>query len=488
MDSSTPQLKKANTLDINNISQRLRDAQYAVRGELVIIADQMQRDIDEGKRKDFDKIVFCNIGNPQAVGQKPLTFIRQVLSLLEYPDLLNNPNIDSLYPKDVIERAKEFLKKTKFGVGAYSNSQGFYFVVQDIAAFIEKRDGYKSDPKNIFLSNGASEGIQMFLLSLIRNNTDGVLLPIPQYPLYSALLSLLGGTKIDYYLDESQGWGLSMDELNNAVNTARSKGINPRAIVVINPGNPTGQCLEVENMIEIIKFCHRENIILIADEVYQENVYVEGKKFTSFRKVLFDMGEEYNDVQLFSCHSISKGFLGECGQRGGYFELVNIKEEVRDQIYKLASTRLCPNTLGQLVVSMMVRPPKEGEPSYELYQKERSNVLNELKELSILLTEELNNVPGIHCVRPQGAMYIFPSVTLPEKFNEEAKKLGKHPDFLWAKYMLKEAGVCVVPGSGFGQKPGTNHFRTTFLADKDSLRDAVRRMKTVQEKIMKEFA
>ena len=483
-----PQLRKVNSLTIDNISQKVRDAQYAVRGELVIIADKMQREIDEGKRSDFEKIVFCNIGNPQAVGQKPLTFIRQVLSLMEYPALLNNPNIDLLYPKDVIERAKEYLKGTKFGIGAYSNSQGFYFVVKDIANFIEKRDGYKTNPKNIFLSNGASEGIQMFLLTIIRNKNDGVLLPIPQYPLYSALLSLLGGTKIDYYLDEDKSWGLSIEELNNAVNSAKKNGINPRSIVVINPGNPTGQCLEIENMKEIIKFCHKEDLILIADEVYQENIYIEGKKFTSFRKVLLDMGEEYNDVQLFSCHSISKGFFGECGQRGGYFELVNISEEVRDQIYKLASTRLCPNTLGQIVVSIMTRPPKEGEPSFELYNQEKTNILNQLKERSIMLSEELNNIPGIHCVRPQGAMYIFPNVTLPAKFVEEAAKKGKPADFFWAKRMLEEAGVCVIPGSGFGQKQGTYHFRTTFLADKDSLKDAVRRMKIVQEKIIKEYS
>ena len=483
-----PQLRKVNSLTIDNISQKVRDAQYAVRGELVIIADKMQREIDEGKRSDFEKIVFCNIGNPQAVGQKPLTFIRQVLSLMEYPALLNNPNIDLLYPKDVIERAKEYLKGTKFGIGAYSNSQGFYFVVKDIANFIEKRDGYKTNPKNIFLSNGASEGIQMFLLTIIRNKNDGVLLQIPQYPLYSALLSLLGGTKIDYYLDEDKSWGLSIEELNNAVNSAKKNGINPRSIVVINPGNPTGQCLEIENMKEIIKFCHKEDLILIADEVYQENIYIEGKKFTSFRKVLLDMGEEYNDVQLFSCHSISKGFFGECGQRGGYFELVNISEEVRDQIYKLASTRLCPNTLGQIVVSIMTRPPKEGEPSFELYNQEKTNILNQLKERSIMLSEELNNIPGIHCVRPQGAMYIFPNVTLPAKFVEEAAKKGKPADFFWAKRMLEEAGVCVIPGSGFGQKQGTYHFRTTFLADKDSLKDAVRRMKIVQEKIIKEYS
>jgi len=477
-----------NTLNIDNINQRVRDAQYAVRGELVTIADQMQRDINSGKRTDFEKVVFCNIGNPHAVGQKPITFIRQVLSLVEYPELLENPNIHLLYPEDVIERAREYVIGTKNGVGAYSNSQGFDFAVKDVANFIEARDGYKPDTKNIFLTNGASEGIQMFLNTIIRNNMDGVLLPIPQYPLYSALLTLLGGTKVNYYLDENKGWGLSINELNSAVSKAKMKGINVRCIVVINPGNPTGQCLEIENMQEIIKFCQRENLILIADEVYQENVYIEGKKFTSFRKVLLDMGEEYNDVQLFSCHSVSKGFLGECGQRGGYFEMININNEVRDQIYKLACTRLCPNTLGQLVVSMMTRPPKEGEPSFELYQKEKSTIINNLKERSILLTKELNAIPGITCERPQGAMYIFPKVELPPKFIEEAERLGKKPDFLWAKHMLEEAGVCVIPGSGFGQQPNTYHFRTTFLADQTTLKDAVHRMKAVHEKILKEYS
>jgi len=485
--SSHPSLD-INNLTVDNINQRVREAQYAVRGELVTIADQMQKDINSGKRTDFEKIVFCNIGNPHAVGQKPISFIRQVLSLVEYPDLLNNPNIHLLYPEDVIERAREYIVESKNGVGAYSNSQGFDFVVKDIANFIEARDGYKADPKNIFLSNGASEGIQMFLKTIIRNNMDGVLLPIPQYPLYSALLTLLGGTKVNYYLDESRGWGLSIDELNTAIVKARMMGVNVRCIVVINPGNPTGKCLDVENMKEIIKFCQRENLILIADEVYQENVYMEGMKFTSFRKVLLDMGDEYKSVQLFSCHSVSKGFLGECGQRGGYFEIININEDVRDQIYKLACTRLCPNTLGQLVVSMMTRPPKEGEPSFGLYQLEKNTILNQLKERSLMLTKELNNIPGITCERPQGAMYIFPSVQLPPRFIEEAEKQGKKPDFLWAKYMLEEAGVCVIPGSGFGQKPGTYHFRTTFLADQNSLTDAVHRMKVVHERLLKEFS
>ena len=488
IDVITGKSKKENTLDINNINQNLVKSENAIQGELSLIGEQMQKEIDEGKRHDFDKIVFCNIGNPQAVGQKPITFYRQVLSLLEHPELLDETNIESLYPKDVIERAREYLEKSKFGVGAYTNAQGFEFILDDVAEFIEKRDGYKSNTTNIFLTNGASEGIQMIFITIIRNKRDGILIPIPQYPLYSDTITLLGGTEIHYYLDESKGWGISMEEIKNNVKSARLRGINPRGLVVINPGNPTGQILEVENMKEIIEFCHKENIVLMADEVYQENVYAEGKKFISFRKVLYDMGEEYNDVQLISFHSVSKGFLGECGHRGGYFELVNINPEVTEQIYKLASARSCSNTLGQLMVSLMVRPPKEGGPSYDLFQEEKYNILNELKERSILLAEEFNNIPGLQCSVPQGAMYIFPSIDLPKKFIEEAKKLGKEPDFLWCKYMLEEAGIVLVPGSGFGQKPGTYHFRSTFLPDKDTLRGAAYRMKAVQEKILEEYS
>lgn len=476
-----------NKLTIENINQRLRDMQYAVRGELVTMADTMQKEISTGKRDDFDQVVFCNIGNPHAVGQKPISFIRQVLSLCEYPELLENPNVNLLFPPDVIQRAREYIVKSKSGTGAYTNGRGYDFVIEDVCNFIERRDGYRPDPQNIFITNGASEGIQMFLNATIRNNLDGVLLPIPQYPLYSALLVLLGGSKISYYLDEEKNWGLSMEELNRAIAQARIKGVNARSLVVINPGNPTGNCLNIENMKEIIKFCQKEGLILIADEVYQENVYTEGSKFTSFRKVLLDMGDDYKNVQLFSCHSTSKGFLGECGHRGGYFELLNVNEEVRNQIYKLSCTRLCPNTIGQLVVSMMTRPPTEGEASYELYQQEKNNILSSLKQRSIMLTRELNTMEGISCQLPQGAMYIFPSITLPPKLIEEAEREGKQPDFLWAKAMLTDAGVCVIPGSGFGQKPNTYHFRTTFLANEEVLKKAVERMKIAHAKLLKKY-
>ena len=137
------------------------------------------------------------------------------------------------------------------------------------------------------------------------------MVPIPQYPLYSASIPLYGGTLIPYYLDESANWGLSTSELTSAIKKGRDAGIVPRALVVINPGNPTGQCLDKANMIEIVKFCKSEGILLMADEVYQENVYVKEKPFSSFKKIVKSMPEPYNSLEVLSFHSTSKGFTGE---------------------------------------------------------------------------------------------------------------------------------------------------------------------------------
>lgn len=137
---------------------------------------------------------------------------------------------------------------------------------------------------------------------------------------------------------------------------ARADGINVRGLTVINPGNPTGGCLSVENQRDVVSFCVDNNLMLMADEVYQENVWAAGKSFTSFKKVAGDMGlvpddpHGFNGLQLASFHSVSKGFLGECGRRGGYFEVVGVDEEVCAQLYKKASVSLCPNIMGQVMV------------------------------------------------------------------------------------------------------------------------------------------
>ncbi|OIC41868.1 hypothetical protein A7L55_18100 [Acinetobacter baumannii] len=238
---------------------------------------------------------------------------------------------------------------TTGGLGAYSDSRGLPGIRKEVAEFIERRDGYPSDPDLIFLTDGASKGVMQILNTIIRDEKDGILVPVPQYPLYSAAISLFGGTLAPYYLEESANWGLDIGELRKSVLEARYKGITVRAMVIINPGNPTGQCLSRDNIKELIEFCYVENLVLLADEVYQQNIYQDERPFVSAKKVLMDMGLPFSkELQLVSYHTVSKGYWGECGQRGGYFEMTNIPPKTVDEIYKVASISLSPNVPGQV--------------------------------------------------------------------------------------------------------------------------------------------
>ena len=144
-------------------------------------------------------------------------------------------------------------------------------------------------------------------------------------------------------------------------------------------------------------------------------------------------------------------------------ELHHIDPYVQSQLYKLASSELCSGVIGQIMTSLMLRPPSPDEECYEKFQEETSHIYQGLKERSQKLVEGLNSIPGISCAPAEGAMYAFPAVQVPEKAVEKAKELGTTPDNLYALSLLEETGICVVPASGFGQKKGRVGFRTTFL-------------------------
>lgn len=148
-------------------------------------------------------------------------------------------------------------------------------MIKEVKNFIEKRDNVVSNMENIFLLDGASEGISIILNLLIKDEVDGIMIPTPQYPIYSALITKLGGIQVPYYLDESKGWGLSLEELERSYGKASNNGVNVRGIVVINPGNPTGQVFSEENLKKVLEFAFEKNIYVLADEVYQRNIYVE---------------------------------------------------------------------------------------------------------------------------------------------------------------------------------------------------------------------
>uniref|UniRef100_A0A7S4BVE2 Aminotransferase class I/classII large domain-containing protein n=1 Tax=Chrysotila carterae TaxID=13221 RepID=A0A7S4BVE2_CHRCT len=474
-------------LALPDINQQVVKAEYAVRGAIILRAAEIKEEMAKNASAfPFDKLVECNIGNPQALKQQPLTFNRQVLSLLTFPALLEMPALLESFPPDAVARAKEYLAAIPQGIGAYSDSQGFPIVCQQVADFISARDGHPASREDIFLTDGASKGVQLMIKLILRNEQDGVLVPIPQYPLYSATLALENANFVGYYLSEESAWALPVEELERSLDSAKSKGINMRALVVINPGNPTGNSLPVENVRDIINFCSRNDLVLMADEVYQENVYDSARPFNSFKKVLREMSPE-PPLQLVSFHSTSKGFLGECGLRGGYMEVIGFDPQVKAQILKMASIGLCSNTVGQLVTGLMVQPPKPGDASYESYMAEKQGILGSLKRRAVKLVDALNKLEGVTCQSAQGAMYAFPCISFPPKALAAAEAAGKPPDAFYAMALLEKTGIVVVPGSGFGQRDGTWHFRTTFLPPEHDMEGVMGRLADFHKEFMAKY-
>ncbi|CAD7946698.1 unnamed protein product [Amoebophrya sp. A25] len=470
------QQRRGYSLRLERIPENILKAEYAVRGEIIARAEQISKEIAEAKNGakpyPFEKLVPCNIGNPQVVGQPPLTFHRQVLSVLGNNGLLDDPALTSTLPADVVERGMRFRGTQP---GAYTHSRGHPLFRRMIADYIDKRDkiAVKADPEHIYVSNGASGAVITALELLIRSKGDGIMIPVPQYPLYSASITKAGGTWVGYELTENYdtdkpSWGLDIAQLREALKKSQASNVKVRAIAVINPGNPTGNVMGRSEVEAVVDFAKENDLVILADEVYQDNVYDPSKEFVSFRSVVRTR-PGCDAVQLFSFHSISKGYYGECGLRGGYMHLTNLPDIVHEQVYKLASMQLCSNTVGQAMMASVLNPPQEGDPSYELFQRERATTLDGLKKKAKMLSARLNAIPGIQCMPIEGAMYAFPQVDLPQKFIDEARAQGKNPDTWYCYQILEKLGVITVPGSGFEQRVGTWHFRTTILPAEEEL-------------------
>jgi len=324
-----------------------------------------------------------------------------------------------------------------------------------------ERDGYPSDPAHIFLTGGASAGVSLLISMLTTPPKSGILIPIPQYPLYTATLAQHSGVALPYHLDESHDWSTSIVEIEGAIEKSRQDGIEPKALVIINPGNPTGALLDEPTMEKLVHLCEKNSLVLLADEVYQVNLHhPETHPFTSFKKIVRRLD---SPVPLVSFHSISKGVSGECGRRGGYFECANISSDIIAMIYKMVSVGLCPPLAGQIGVDSMVRHPQPNDESYPLWKKETDTIHAALAQRTKVMAERLNKLPGVSCVDSPGALYLYPQIHLPAKAIEAAKSAGKEPDAFYALALLDETGICVVPGSGFGQKEGEYHYRLTCL-------------------------
>ncbi|GIQ87757.1 hypothetical protein KIPB_009859 [Kipferlia bialata] len=400
-------------------------------------------DIKGAKEKHGDALLWCNLGNPQAVGQKPITYHREVMSAVTLPCLTDS--------NDMISETA--------------------LIRQQIADFVTERDGYAARPEDIYMTNGATEGIQHLLRLLVRHDGDSVLLPCPFYPVYPSYLQFVGGVPLYYYLDEEDDWAVKGSELERAYAEAVSKGHPPRCINVINPNNPTGSVLSRESLYVICRFAHAHGLPILADEVYQRNIYEpDTRPFLSCHQIAQELESkgECQGLQVISLHSASKGLSAECGRRGGYMHFHNIDQELVSAFDDILSMG-CPNIEGMVAMAAIVNPPPEGSDAYTLYREECDALLSSLARKAGMLADTFNSWDGMSCVCPAGSMYTYPRLEVPPKALAAAEREGISPDTMYVQGLLDAVGVVVLPGYMFGQKEGTYHLRMTILPPEDKL-------------------
>nr|XP_023687976.1 alanine aminotransferase 1-like [Paramormyrops kingsleyae] len=452
-------------------------------------AMQITRELKQGVKKPYKELVDVSIGDAHRGGMKPITFVRQVIAACIYPELLH----DSALPADVKERAWRLMRECDGGsVGSYTEACGIPYVKSSVSDFITRRDGgVPASPENILISSGSQTAL-MFVLSLLVHGEGsaqtGVAFPVPTYSSFAMALDELGAEMVPYYLCEEEGWALRVEELRRAV---RASGLHctPRVLYVINPSNPTGNVQSRKIIEEVIRFAAEEKLVIMADEVYQDTVHEEGIDFVSYKRVLFELGPPYSEsVQLASFHSVSKGFMGECGLRSGYVELVNLDPAVMEQACKWLSAGSCSAVTGQIALNIMVDPPRPGDPSYTMYSQEVKFKKDTLTCNVRRVQEVLEDIPGFTCQAVGGGFYAFPRLHLPQRAVQRAKELGLEADLLYCTRLLEEEGVCLEAGSSLGQKEGTHHIRLCLMTSTKTLEMVLKRLKRFHLRFLKEFA
>ncbi|XP_067368563.1 alanine aminotransferase 1-like [Channa argus] len=452
------------------------------------LAAHITQQIAQGAQKPFEQVIDVSSGDPQKMGMKPISFVRKVLSVCLCPQLLKDKNL----PLDVKQRAKRLLEACDGeSVGSYSESSGLPHVRERIAEFISRRDaGVPSYSKDIFVCNGSQKGLMVAvkLLAFGEGKTrTGVLTPTPCPQSLPMLIDEAGVKQVPYQLIEERGWAVDIDELQRALKSARGR-CAPRAIYISNPGNPTGHVQDRKSIQAVIRFVAAERLLLLVDEVYQDTVCGHHREFVSYKKVLFEMGEEFSQtVQLISFHSLSSACMRECGLRAGYMETVNVDPEVM----RVIDTALCidintPIT-GQLALEVMVNPPKPGEPSYDTFTQEMLLVQATLSQNAQRAWQFLNDLPGMSCQPAMGGIYLYPRLHLPSEFIEQAKTLEVEAQVLYCQKLLEKEGVLVGPGCQFGGRSGNHHFRLCVLCPPHTLEEVLNHLGTFHLRLMDSF-
>jgi len=389
-------------------SAKLANVLYDIRGPIMDAAKQME--------EDGQKIIKLNIGNLAVFG-------------FDAPEEIQQDMIRNL--------------PTSAG---YSDSKGVFAARKAVMHETQKQGIAGVTLDDIYLGNGASELIAMSTNALL-NDGDELLLPAPDYPLWTASTSLSGGTPVHYLCDEANGWMPNLDDIRAKI-TPRTKGI-----VVINPNNPTGALYSDELLKSIVGIAREHGLVIFADEVYDKVLY-DGAKHTAIASLS-------TDVLTLTFNSLSKSYRS-CGYRAGWLVVSGDKRSAQDYIEglnMLSNMRLCANVPGQWAIQTALGG----------YQSINDLVCEggRLRRQRDLAYELITAIPGVSCVKPTAALYMFPKLD-PEVYPVE-------DDRQFFLELLKETRVMLVQGTGFNWAT-PDHFRIVFLPHEDDLREAINRI------------
>ncbi|MEO6919293.1 MAG: pyridoxal phosphate-dependent aminotransferase [Collimonas sp.] len=389
-------------------SKKLDDVCYDIRGPVLEKARQME---EEGH-----KIIKLNIGNLAVFGFEPPDEIVQ--------DMIRNMG----------------------NASGYTDSKGMFAPRKSVMHYCQQKQIQGVTIDDIYLGNGASELIVMSMNALL-NTGDEVLVPAPDYPLWTAAVSLSGGTPRHYVCDEQAGWFPDIEDIKKKINA------NTRAIVVINPNNPTGALYPVELLQQIVDLARQHQLIIFADEIYDKVLY-DGETHTSLASLA-------DDVLFITFNGLSKNYRS-CGYRAGWMVVSGEKKHAKGYIEglnMLASMRLCANAPGQYAIQTALGG----------YQS-----INDLVGPGGRLTRQrdmayklLTDIPGVTCVKPKAALYMFP------RLDPKMYPIADDQDFAYE--LLAEQRVLIVQGTGFNC-PTPDHFRVVFLPNTDDLADSMGRI------------
>ncbi len=389
-------------------SSKLANVCYDIRGPVLARAKQME---DDGHR-----IIKLNIGNPAPFGFEP--------------------------PEEIVVDVIQNLR----GASGYSDSKGLFAARKAVMHYCQQKKIKGVGIEDIYLGNGASELIVMAMQALLEQG-DEVLVPAPDYPLWTAAVSLAGGTPRHYICDEGNDWLPDLNDIRGKITT------NTRAIVLIHPNNPTGALYPEELLKEVVEIARKHQLIVYADEIYDKVLY-DGAHHTSIASLA-------DDVLFITLNGLSKNYRA-CGYRAGWMIVSGEKRHAQDYIEgltMLASMRLCSNVPGQTAIQTALG----GYQSIE----DLVAPTGRLAKQRDMAWEMLNAMPGVSCVKPKAALYLFP------KLDPKVYPIADDQQFILE--LLLEEKVLLVQGSGFNW-PQPDHFRVVFLPHEDDLKEALNRL------------